>query len=319
MSSLLVDPLLALTPGPTLPVPASVLAARLAIVGAIDALAAIPDTVLEAPWRWRADDPLDADVRYGFYRIHERLEEAAAAILAGRAVAGEGAGVRPAVPILGSATAARWELRALVAPLAGADLDRDPGGGEWTIRQTLGHIVGSQRSYGWYCAWWYDRGHAPGPLPQRAVDARMPEEPSELDEAVGDLPEILARLDELIDVGAGRFAGLDAAGLAIPGRWSGLPVDLGFRIGRWGSHIREHAIQIDKTLLLIGRPTTEVDRLVRLVGASYGRLESLVFARSDADLARPWPDGGSAADGLTACADDIGELAASVAVAARVA
>lgn len=319
MTGPLTDPLLELTPGPTLPVAAAVVAARSAVMAAFDELLTVPDRVLEAAWRWRAADPLDADIRYGFYRIHERLEEAAASVLVGRAALGEGPGVGPAVPLLGSATAARWELRAQVAPLSVADLDRDPGGGEWTIRRTLGHIVVSQRSYGWYCAWWFERGHAPGPLPERAGDARMPEEPDELDEAAGDVPGILARLDELVDVGAGRFAGLDAHGLSIPGRWSGLPVDLGFRIGRWGSHIREHAIQIDKTLAMIGRPTTEVERLVRLIGGSYGGLESLTFARSDASLAHVWLDGDTAATILRSCATDIGDLAASVVRSASVA
>ena len=57
----------------------------------------------------------------------------------------------------------------------------------------------------------------------------------------------------------------------------GLPVSIGFRLGRYGSHIREHTIQVDKTLAMLGREPTEVERLIRLVLASYGRLEALVI------------------------------------------
>ena len=287
-------------------------------MSALDDLLPVPDTSLESLWVWRPGDPADeADVRYGFYRIHERLEEASATIVGGRAAAGEGPGVGPAVPLFESGTAARWELRAAIAPLSQAELDRDPGGGEWTIRQTLGHTVQGQRSYGWYSAWWLDRGHAPGPLPERAGDARMPDEPDELDEAAGDPAEIMARLDDLVDVATGRFAGLTEDELSIPAIWSGLPVDLRFRLGRWGSHIREHTIQVDKTLAMMGRTPTEVERLVRLIGASYGRLEGLVFGRSDAVLGRAWPNGGSAALVLGSCADDLRSLAASVGAAGR--
>jgi len=315
---MLTDPLVELTPGPTLAVAAPILAARSAVVAALDDLLGVPDTTLELLWQWRRGDPPDeADVRYGFYRIHERLEEASAAIVDGRAGAGEGPGVGPAVALFGSATAARWELRPAIAPLSQADLDRDPDGGEWTIRQTLGHIVQGQRSYGWYSAWWLARGHAPGPLPERAGDARMPEEPDELDEASGGPDEIMARLDELVDLATGRFAGLTEDELRTPALWSGLPVDIRFRIGRWGSHIREHTVQVDKTLAMIGRPSTEVERLARLIGASYGRLESLVIARSDAVLDRAWPDGGSATVVLESCAVDVRALAASVGAAAR--
>jgi uncharacterized damage-inducible protein DinB len=314
----LTDPLVELTPGPTLPVAAPIVGARTAILAALDDLLGVPDSALESLWVWRPDDPVDeADVRYGFYRIHERLEEASAATVHGRAAAGEGSGVGPAVPLFASGTAARWELRAAIAPLSDADLDRDPGGGEWSIRRTLGHTVQAQRSYGWYSAWWLDRGHAPGPLPERAGDERMPEEPDELEEAAGSPAEIMARLDDLVDVATGRFAGLTEEQLSIPVRWSGLPVNLRFRLGRWGSHIREHLIQVDKTLVMNGRPTTEVERLVGLIGASYGRLEALAFGRSEAVLSRAWPDGGSAALVLESCAGEVRALAASVAAAAR--
>ncbi len=132
-------------------------------------------------------------------------------------------------------------------------------------------------------------------------------------EATGTTAEIMARLGGLIDLATGRMANLDAADLAVPARWSGLAVDVGFRIGRWGSHIREHTIQVDKTLAMIGRPSSEVERLVRLIGASHGRLESHVYGRSAEVLARPWPDGGSATLVLESCATDVRDLAGSVA------
>jgi hypothetical protein len=70
----------------------------------------------------------------------------------------------------------------------------------------------------------------------------------------------------------------------VPGRWSGLPVTVDFRLGRLESHLREHTIQVDKTIAMLGLPTSEVGRLVRLILSSYGRLEALVFGRPMAEV-----------------------------------
>jgi hypothetical protein len=292
-------------------------ATRAAIVAALEDLLAVSDAALESVWEWRAGFVENTDVRYGFYRIHERLEDSAAAIVGGRAGGGEGSGVGPAVPVFGPLTAARWELRAAITPLQAHDLDADPGAEEWTARRTLGHIVGTQRGYGWYNAWWLHRGHAEGPLPHRVDDSQMPAEPDEADEAIGSPSEIMRRLDDLVDVAAGRFAGLTDDDLSIPARWSGIPVDLRFRMVRLGSHIREHTVQVDKTLAMTGHQPTEVERLVRLVGASYGRLESLVFARSDEVLGRRFASGSGSATHVLESARDVAQLAQSVRRAAE--
>ena len=50
---------------------------------------------------------------------------------------------------------------------------------------------------------------------------------------------------------------------------------------------------------MLGREPTEVERLVRLVLATYGRLEALVIGRPAADLDRSLADGPSAIGILT--------------------
>jgi hypothetical protein len=81
------------------------------------------------------------------------------------------------------------------------------------------------------------------------------------------------------------LAGLPAERLALGTRWAGFAVDIGFRIGRWSSHIREHTIQVEKTLVMIGHTPTEVDRLIRLILAEWGRAEAVVFGSASADEA----------------------------------
>ena len=84
--------------------------------------------------------------------------------------------------------------------------------------------------------------------------------------------------------------------MGVSARWAGLPVTIDFRLGRYGSHIREHTVQIDKTLAMLGRQPSEVERLVRLILATYGRLEGLLVGRRPDDLDRPLATGASAVE-----------------------
>jgi len=265
--------LLANTPGPTLSVPPGVLAIRAAITAATSDLLAIPDASLGAGWRWQDDE---ADIRYGLYRAFEAIEAAGAEVA--RVLRETGALRSAAAEVMSAATTARWELHGLLAGLDDPTLDRHPGAGEWTTRETLAHIVNGQRAYGWYTAWWAARPAsepAPDGVPEAVRNAAAL--PDEETEGEGALAEIRARLDAILDLSAGRLAHLDEEGLARPARWAGIPVTVGFRLGRWSSHLVEHTVQVDKTLAAIGRQPSEVERIVRHIHGAYGRLEALVF------------------------------------------
>jgi hypothetical protein len=313
------DPLVELAPAPAVPLHPGVAAARTAVVAALRDVLAIPDDALERPWRWRPTDEDDADVRYGIYRLHEGLEEAISAVERGRAAWERPSAAtrpgRPAIPPLAAATAARWDLSGVLIPLTAAELDAAPGNGEWTVRRTLGHVVTSQRSYGWTSAWFLHRaGEADaGEYPP---DGAIPPDGDEDEDGLGSVDEVRERLDSLVDAVIEHFAALDPDQLAVPGRWSGLPVTIDFRLGRLGSHIREHTIQVDKTLAMIGHTPTETARLVRLIADSYGRLEGLVIGRDRDELDRPLGGGPSVAAILESAARGAAATAASARSAA---
>lgn len=279
-------------------------AARSAVEAAGRRLLAVPDDRLEAVWPWRGHAS-EVDVRYGLYRSFELLEAARASAVEALASAGTSPG--PAARLGSAATVARWSLHGLLLPLDDADLDRDPGNREWTIRQTLGHMLQSQQFYARFTAWWLTQAPTPAAIP---ADALSDEVPSEIEESAGSMSEIRVRLDRLLDLAMERLGGLDAVQVAVPARWSGGEVTVGFRLGRWASHIREHTIQIEKTLVMLDRPTTEVERLIRLILEAYGRLEETVFGLEAAD-ARP------AAPVLLAAADELSELVPGVVAAAE--
>ncbi len=263
------------------PLPSALRAARAHVMTAIRDLRRIPDARLTDPWRWKGDS--EEELRYGFYRTGEAFERAG--IDAETAIRNAGVDRGRAADITAPATAARWDLQGLLIPLSDSTWDAEPGGGEWTIRQTLGHVIAGQRGYAATGAWWQERAYrADDPdLPKHAPESIFDELPSEETEAEGTPAEIRARLDAVLDRSTERLAGLPADRLDLGARWSGFAVDVGFRMGRWSSHIREHTIQVEKTLVMLDRRPTEVDRLVRVVLAAWGRAEAVVFGSAKAD------------------------------------
>ncbi len=272
------------------PIPAALHAARRDVMAAVRELATLTDTDLVTPWAWKPG-PEEEEVRYGFYRILEDFERAGIDAEAALRAAGVERG--RAADLIAPATAARWDLQGILLQLPVAAWDADPGGGEWTVRQTLGHVIGGQRGYGAATAWWQKQELPTGDSLPTERPPVYDELPTDEEEAAGAPAGICARLNEVLDGSTERLAGLPPERLAFGTRWAGFAVDIGFRLGRWSSHFREHTIQVEKTMVMIGQTPTEVDRLIRLILGAWGRAEAVVYGFADA---------GEAVDTLAAAA-----------------
>jgi hypothetical protein len=266
------------------PLPAAIHDARTDLLALERELLAIPESALAREWAWIGGG--EEEVRYAFYRVLELFERAEIDAARALAISGRDGGL--AVALIAPADAARWDLHGLLAPLSGTELDADPGGGEWSIRRTLGHVLNGQRAYGWATAVW--QAHAVSlddpslaEPPTFPIYVGLPDE--EGPEMAGSLGDIRARLDAILDLSAERLAGLPEERLGFGTRWSGFAVSIAFRLGRWSSHIREHTIQVEKTLAMLDRAPTEPERLVRHILAAYGRAEAVVFGQPEADAA----------------------------------
>jgi hypothetical protein len=260
-------------------------------------LLAVPDAALERPWPW--PDHGEVDVRYGFFRILEDLEATAAAIDA------SGGARPPAEAIVAPVTVARWDLIGALLPLTDQELDTDPGRSEWTIRQAVAHIISVQHAYAVYTGWWRAQAiRTPDALPPAAPEGLEDPTWHEATAADGAPDHIHRRLHQVVDEAAASLVDLRPDELDIGARWSGLPVTVGFRLGRWSSHMAEHTVQVDKTLVWLGRQPSEVERLVRIVSGAWGRLEATV-----------WPGQAPAAE--TGLAVDSARRAAETAASVR--
>jgi hypothetical protein len=300
------DPqLVAWSPAAPIQLAPEVLAIRAAVDGAGRRLLSVPDDRLEQLWLWPGSSS-EVDVRYGFFRLFELMEIARGSVVA--ALASSGVVPAPGARRGSASTVARWSLHGLLLPLGDAALDRDPGNGEWPIRETMGHVLNTQRFYSRFTAWWLTQAPAPAaPVP----DALGTDVPERSVEAAGSMDDVRAKLDDLVDLSMACLGGLSQEQLDVPARWSGGEVTVGFRVGRWASHLREHTIQVEKTLVMLDRPIPEVERLIRMAFEAYGRLEETVFGLDADDVS-----GSGAGSVMTATADEVERLVPGIVEAA---
>ena len=227
--------------------------AALARCGTLD------EDALARPWSFRGR-PMD--VRYALYRTLEDAQEAYVA-----AAAGEHPESRR---ILALAQRALGGLRALLTGLPEALLARAPRAGEWSIQETVAHVVAVEQRYALQTKYAVDRTDAD---PMRIADSQLPSlTPAS---AGGAIEALLARL-AAARAETDRWLGeVPAAKMARPTIWGGYEIDVRFRLHRFAAHIVEHTVQCEKTLLALGWRPTEGRQIARRLAAAVGEVEGL--------------------------------------------
>lgn len=230
-----------------------------AIETAMAQWALLDENVLSGPWSWR-DKPVD--VRYALYRTLEDAQEALVPVAA-----------RPhpeSRRIVALAQRAFGDLRGLLIGLPDDLLDRPPGPGAWSVRETLRHVLFVECRYALQTAYAIERTDVE---PMRIDSARLPE----LDriDASGDVSAILSRLAGVRTETNRRLDDVPPARMTRPAQWMHYDVDVRFRLHRLAAHVVEHTIQCEKTLSALGWRETEGRRVVRRIWTTLGELEGL--------------------------------------------
>jgi hypothetical protein len=181
------------------------------------------------------------------------------------------------------------DLEAAILGLDDAAAEIPPAEGQWPVKQAYAHLA--QSDIGFYVLVSYALGR------HRAGDWKLEQIPDPYwDQTIGlsdeefgqimhgplsGLKEFHRKWHEKV---IAEFQGINEAEIELPSLyWEAEPMTLRFRLHRFDSHLRQHTIQIDKTLVAIGRPLTEAQRLVRLIYAALAESESqLIGAESNA-------------------------------------
>lgn len=243
---------------------------------------ALPDAMLDQPWAWRE---YDEGLRVAFFRTYEELRELTVLTAAGRARAGSP--ITSAQRLLAQYHAAYRDLEAVLLAADESVLDQAPAEGAWPLREVLGHMMRADAGFFALTRFALDvhrRGEPAAPWTEE-MHASYPGAGGDAAAAAlgGTLSDIRGFHDALHDRIIARFAGLSEEELEVPSHfWESEPFPVRFRLLRFDAHLRQHTIQAEKTLIAVGRPPTEAQRLLRHVLNALAEAEGAAVAAPEA-------------------------------------
>jgi hypothetical protein len=263
----------------------------------------VADAELDREWAWGAYD--SEGVRFAFFRTYEELRELAVRTAAERSA--RGPVVSSAQRILAQVHAAYRDLQAALLGVGAEQADQASAEGEWPMRKVVAHIVGAELGFFGVVKYALERHRSgdgrPAEIPDEAWDDLVGEtEESFRAMMEGSLQSLHAYHEALHERVLHEFADIGDEELALPSMyWEGYEMSLRFRLHRFDSHLRQHIVQVDKTLEKIGGSPNEARRLLRLIYAALAEAEGATIGAWEAGAALRH----EAAGAISARADEI--------------
>lgn len=244
----------------------------------------LSDGDLDRAWTWRA---YSEGVRYAMFRTYEELRMLAAVLIAERTT--QGAPITTAHHSLAQYHAAYRDLQAILIGLDEGLLNQSPGNDEWPLRVILGHTLAAEREF--FARIWHAVQHLRNS--DIAEDEELPAvemTSEEVAEFVGNYDDFERTMNRLSISGIFAFYDslhkrvlrelTDIKGFELEAEslwWEGTPFTVEFRLHRLDAHLRQHTIQIEKTLDALGQPASEARRLLRLIYSALADVDSMII------------------------------------------
>ena len=234
----------------------------------------LTDDDLARPWAWKEYE--EEGIRFALLMAHHELRDLAAVLEDERARGGTR--LTLAQRVLGQYHDAYRDLTGALAGIRDDELDKAPAVGEWPVRQIVGHMLGAEsgfRSSMVLAVRIRRAGQERSATDAEIGEVNVPEEVEGDKRAfLGGLFRSHVRvLRELGDVRDDE--------LGTPSEfWEATKYPVRFRMRRLEEHMRQHTVQVDKTLSRNGHPPSEAERLVRLLHQALGRVEAVQLGTS---------------------------------------
>jgi hypothetical protein len=266
------------------------------------AMQGLPDEALGRPYAWRDHDM--EGLRYALLGSYHELRELAVAIGGARAATG-----RPptqAQLILGGYQAAYRDLRAVLLGVTPEELDQPPAEKEWPVREALRHMLDAERLFFTLVhvgVEQYRAGRPPVEPQLEQIEALLgPRRAFKQLVRTADAAAILdyhAGLNDRIRTDLALLADDDLQ--APTPFWEPSVPTAAYRLHRLDVHLRQHTVQVEKTLAALGRRPTEARRLLRLVYHGLAEVEGALLGAEDVML----PERAETAARIAARAEEI--------------
>jgi len=259
----------------------------------------LPTSGLEREWLWKG---YEEGIRFACFRVMERLRLLAAEVEQVRLV--QGCPVTAAQRALAQYHVAFREMQAVLWDISDEDGGRAPAEGEWSLRQILPHIIGADRAFFIVIQYTLERARTNDDLP-----LEMSDEYFDAFQRSDEFPQIAekAPLSMLVDYYTrwhprvlGALSTIRPEELSLPSIfWEPQPMPVQFRLHRFESHLRQHSIQIEKTLAALDLNQHEAASLARLILAALGEAEGAALGAPEDCHARLVQDCTAELAGLT--------------------
>jgi len=242
----------------------------------------LPDAALDIAWGWR--DYTGEGIRFAFFRTYEELTNLAITLHEERARTSP---LTTAQRLLGEYHAAYIDLQAVclgvsdetaAQPPSASDtsqLNASPEEEEWPARTALAHIVGADMGFYGVITFALEKHRAGIWSPDTKIadpdwDRIIGLNEAEYEEFLdGPFSKLQTGHREWHERILRNFSDITDDELEKPSRyWEKETLPLRFRLGRFASHMRQHTIQIEKTLTEISGPPSESRRLIRMLYAA---------------------------------------------------
>lgn len=244
---------------------------------------AFTDVDMAQPFHWRKHDE---GVRLALIGTYHELCDLAATLASRRSQ--QGPATTLAQQVLGQVHLGYRELQATLLGITDEQFSQEPAAGEWPLYIILGHIVDAERTFFTLIHYGLAQQQAeakrPFTLPEGEVE-RVTESNSDFYDIINNQPLSAMQhyydnfhqriLTELAMVSNEQFLGPS------PVWWEEEEYSLQYRLHRFDAHLRQHLVQIEKTLLLLNHPETEAHRFLRLVFRALAEVENAVLGAPD--------------------------------------
>lgn len=254
----------------------------------------LSDAGLEQPWAWRSYD--EEGVRFAFFRVFEELRTLTVQVQQARQATGRASS--SAQRILALYHIAYRDLYAAMRGVDATILDSPAAEGEWPVRQALGHIAGADAGFFTVLVNALNQLRAgvsaPAKMDLETYEAILGMKATDEDAALeGPLAGIVAFHEMIHRRILAELADIGEEELELPSvYWESGPLSVRFRLHRFESHMRQHTVQIDKTLVALGHGPSEARRLLRMIYGALAGAEGALIGAEDvgADPVRPTVD-----------------------------
>lgn len=237
---------------------------------------AFSDVDMSQPFHWRKHGE---GVRLALIGTYHELRDLAARLASQRSQ--NGPAVTLAQHVLGQYHLGYRELQAALLGVTNEQFEQEPAAGEWPLRIILGHIMNAERTFFTLIIYGLEQqqlgAQRPFHFPENEVERVTGSNDAFYDIIDNQsLPAIWRAydefhqrvLDKLVIVPDEQFLGPS------PVWWEEEEYSLQYRLHRFDAHLRQHLVQIEKTLLWLNRPETEASRFLRLIFRALAEVEN---------------------------------------------